>query len=35
MIHRRLVDSARLPTFTSYAVIGAFSVGLLIGFGLG
>ncbi len=35
MIPRRLIESARLPTFTSYAVIGAFFIGLLIGFGLG
>jgi hypothetical protein len=32
---RRLVESARIPTFTSYAVIGAFGVGLLVGFSFG
>ena len=32
---RRVVESAKVPTFTTYAVIGAFGVGLLIGFGLG
>jgi len=32
---RRLAESAKVPTFTSYAVIGAFGVGLLIGFVLG
>ena len=35
MTIQKLLTSRGIPVFTSYAVIGAFSVGLLIGFGLG
>lgn len=31
----RLIREAKHPIFTTYAVIGAFGIGLVLGFGLG
>ena len=35
MNHRKFWGANRLPLFTGYAMLGAFGLGLVVGFGLG